>query len=462
MNLKGKFKKGIRIRTYNIILLLLTTVISLLLLCSMFQMNKQFQLFRNSEQAYQTGLNNANTLKDASDNLTSQVQHFVSTSDLVYLNNYFDEVNSGRREMAVQSFEELNPSGSDNSWMDMAKDESDALMELEYHAMKLVLNANQVPDSEIPEELLTYTLTQSELALSYEEQMLQAVSLVFDETYQDSKDAINYDIEQFTSTILEKLYTENQFYSNKAQSIIRHVIFYVILTIAVTIGMCVIWHTQVIAILERYIRCIIANKPLESRGAYEFRYLAESYNKVSKRIKQENMRLHHYAEHDSLTGLLNRSMLQSEVEKALDPTQSSSVCGAFLLVDVDHFKNINDSYGHDFGDHMLQHIADLLRTTFALDNLVARFGGDEFAVWIQNIDKGQASFILTRINEINQQLKYPEKFYPEESYPENSISVGVAFAQSGDSFTSLYKKADEVLYQVKDNGRCGVKIYSET
>jgi diguanylate cyclase (GGDEF)-like protein len=174
------------------------------------------------------------------------------------------------------------------------------------------------------------------------------------------------------------------------------------------------------------------------------------------------MRLHHYAEHDSLTGLLNRSMLQSEVEKALDPTQSSSVCGAFLLVDVDHFKNINDSYGHDFGDHMLQHIADLLRTTFALDNLVARFGGDEFAVWIQNIDKGQASFILTRINEINQQLKYPEKFYPEESYPENSISVGVAFAQSGDSFTSLYKKADEVLYQVKDNGRCGVKIYSET
>jgi diguanylate cyclase (GGDEF)-like protein len=454
MFFRNKFKNGIRIRTYNNLLMLVTIIVSILLLYSMVQINTQFHLLLDSEQAYQTGLNNANELQDGSDNLTIQVQHFVTTTDLTYLNNYFEEVRSGRREAAVENFSELAVSEDGYALLTQAMEESDSLMELEYHAMKLVLESIEATDSQIPSELLTYALSDEEHALSAEEKVQLAIQLVFDENYQEQKDAIDYDITQFTSSILSRLSAENQQHFAKTQSIIGHGIFCVLLMITVILAICVIWHTQVIDILENYIQSIILNKPLERRGAYEFRYLAESYNQVSDEISQENKRLHHCAEHDALTGLLNRSSLEQAIERSLDSKDTSSACGVFLLVDVDRFKNINDSYGHASGDQLLQHVADLLRETFAPEHLVARFGGDEFAVWLHGIGLEQADFVKDCISKINEKL-----LHPTGTDPKGSVSVGVAFAKAGDSFASFYKKADEALYQVKERGRCGVQVY---
>ena len=125
-------------------------------------------------------------------------------------------------------------------------------------------------------------------------------------------------------------------------------------------------------------------------------------------------------------------------------------------MDVDIFKEINDNYGHAVGDAVLKRVAEVLVDHFKDRDIIARFGGDEFAVWLTNLDREYGGFIEQRIDEINQVLSRPQ-----DDLPAVSLSVGGAFSRQGDSFQEVYKRADEMLYAVKKNGRRGCMVNME-
>jgi diguanylate cyclase (GGDEF)-like protein len=330
-------------------------------------------------------------------------------------------------------------------------------MLFEYHAMKLVTSALQMEDTSIPSEIADYPLSSEEEAASSTAKMQTAVEIVFGDSYQAKKDTIDSYIEQFTDSILEQLLNENQINSQKTKTLLIRELISVIFMILISIAIYWIWYTQVIVILEKYIKCIVLNRPLEQHGAYEFRYLAESYNFVSQKINEENIKLHHSAEHDALTGLINRSTLEYNIKKALSGLTPAPSYGAFLLVDVDGFKSINDSYGHGCGDRMLQTVAHLLKSTFRTTDLVARFGGDEFAVWLYGIKEEHTFVIVNYIQKINDALQHPANDLPKES-----LSVGAIFVKKDEDFNSFYKKADLALYQVKEHGKCNILFYDQS
>lgn len=176
-------------------------------------------------------------------------------------------------------------------------------------------------------------------------------------------------------------------------------------------------------------------------------------------LSQREQELRHAAFHDPLTELPNRRYLVAQCESALLNAHRSGEALALLLIDLDHFKPINDKYGHDAGDLMLQHIGRRVREHVRTSDTVARLGGDEFAVLISGADaQDHAHDVADRLlTELAKPVAYGEQKLAV------SISIGVAFyPQHAEQFASLYKAADQALYQAKAAGRSGTAVYGNS
>ena len=173
---------------------------------------------------------------------------------------------------------------------------------------------------------------------------------------------------------------------------------------------------------------------------------------------QEKKELRKRAERDGLTGLYNASTLKTKVSDILANLEENPGPHLFVLIDLDNFKAINDSFGHQYGDHVLTEVARTLQNTFRKDDIVARLGGDEFAVLLVNA----ASYEV--MEPIFQNLC--DKL--SKTYSKNGISVkisaslGISSApEQGITFKELYSKSDLALYQVKNASKNNFKNYHE-
>ena len=204
--------------------------------------------------------------------------------------------------------------------------------------------------------------------------------------------------------------------------------------------------------LQVYVKCIREDKMMEITGSYEFKYLALTYNDIYEVNATNEAMLRYQAEHDPLTGIINRGAFDQL--KKIFHAKSKSL--GLLIIDVDKFKLVNDGYGHEMGDKVLKRVAKMLEDSFRATDYPARIGGDEFAVLLTNVTEDQKDIIQDKITHINDKLLHPSK-----GMPRVSLSVGGAFSNEG--FTDdLYRKADLALYDVKEHGRCGCRFYDES
>lgn len=173
---------------------------------------------------------------------------------------------------------------------------------------------------------------------------------------------------------------------------------------------------------------------------------------ANQQLCERERRLQHAAFHDPLTELPNRRYLIERAEVALADAQRRGESVALMLVDLDHFKPINDRYGHDAGDLMLRTIGHRLREHVRTNDMVARLGGDEFAVLVCGPDAQQHTReIATRLlGELSRPVLYGANRLAV------TISIGAAFyPQHALQFAGLYKSADEAMYRAKQKGRSG-------
>jgi diguanylate cyclase (GGDEF)-like protein len=153
---------------------------------------------------------------------------------------------------------------------------------------------------------------------------------------------------------------------------------------------------------------------------------------------------------DSLTGIMNRRQFMSLAEQEFRRTRRYHHLFSLLILDIDHFKRINDSYGHMFGDQVIkavvQEVAHILRKT----DYLGRFGGEEFVILLSESDSGQALLVAQRILE----GVAATTFHIREETVSVTVSIGVTTYQTEDeSLDALLERADEALYQAKRQGR---------
>lgn len=168
--------------------------------------------------------------------------------------------------------------------------------------------------------------------------------------------------------------------------------------------------------------------------------------------KKMELSLQNLIEQDALTGLLNRSAFIDKVKSVL--ARDTSARHSLIMLDIDHFKRLNDTLGHQFGDQALVHLAGLLKSTLRAGDLCGRLGGDEFMVFLRDVPADVD--IRPRLENIRQIMR--------QEYKDNiqvSASMGVSyFPQDGESFEVLYHKSDVALYEAKRSGRSCYMIYS--
>lgn len=180
-----------------------------------------------------------------------------------------------------------------------------------------------------------------------------------------------------------------------------------------------------------------ANKELER--------LHEEYKVKQQALIKVNDQLETMASTDLLTGLKNRRFFQDKMLESMTLFRDTQCLFSLLVVDIDHFKNINDTYGHPIGDLVLGNLAGLLQSVSRSTDVVARYGGEEFVIILTDCDREQAAATAERYRSQVASADWGEYNI--------TVSIGAATVSQEDTDQSLFQKADKALYASKTGGR---------
>lgn len=167
--------------------------------------------------------------------------------------------------------------------------------------------------------------------------------------------------------------------------------------------------------------------------------------------KRRSLELRRLSQTDPLTGLYNRATLVKRLGRVL--RRGTAASHALIILDIDHFKELNDTYGHQFGDTVLIEVAAALKDCLRSNDFSGRLGGDEFMIFMRGLS--DTAIIRERLNVLRDRL-----YNLDLTNTPLTISIGIAFFPAhGKSFQELYDRADTALYEAKRQGRDQIVFY---
>ncbi|MFW6082059.1 MAG: GGDEF domain-containing protein, partial [Desulfosalsimonas sp.] len=186
----------------------------------------------------------------------------------------------------------------------------------------------------------------------------------------------------------------------------------------------------------------------------ELSALTRELGKKNRELEKAHAKITELSRKDPLTGLANRRYFKERYEEEFSLARRHGFALSVAMMDLDHFKQVNDTLGHDAGDEVLKVFARVLRQNCRLEDLPCRFGGEEFIVFLPHTTEQRALLFGNRLREILSGVDVLE----DRGY-KITVSVGIAEQKSGDTPDGLIKRADDALYEAKAQGRdrCAVK-----
>ncbi|MCX8164707.1 MAG: GGDEF domain-containing protein [Aquificaceae bacterium] len=184
--------------------------------------------------------------------------------------------------------------------------------------------------------------------------------------------------------------------------------------------------------------------------------MAVSLKTAFEELEKKQKELEQLAYYDPLTGLPNRRFFFDHANLILESSKRYGTPLSLLVMDIDHFKRINDTYGHEAGDIMLKSFAEILRKSIRQSDMPARFGGEEFVLLMPNTNLQQGKVVAERIR-----VSFQNNFIIYDGNEINTTLSGglVSFSPNVESIDELIKMADEALYKAKESGRNRIEIY---
>lgn len=445
--------RKLHIKRFSTGSIILAGILSVLFIIVCVYGSRYYQKMDEATQQYVDSEQAALQLQKGSDILTDQVRMYVLTGEKKYMDGYFTEANITKsREKAVEALHMDFDGTQSLKDLEAALSDSQTLMEREYYAMRLSSRAYGLSDEQLPQEVRSIELSMEDLKAIPQEQLEKARSMVSDSIYQGMKGKITDSVDQCVEDLLQL--TQNR--KNTYSRLFRHLYFleeigFVLLIILLIVSSLIV-RTLVVNPLVRYNASIKQDETVPVIGAAELQSLAQTYNKVFTENQATQRIIRHEAEHDALSGLLNRGSFN----KILSMYTESNLSFALIIVDIDVFKSVNDTYGHTIGDAVIAQVAEKIKSAFRVTDYVFRIGGDEFAVIMLDMTSRLRPAIEEKLLELKESLKHLP-----ESIPTVTISAGIAFSDRENPTGTIFQDADKVLYRVKENGKDGYLFYGE-
>jgi diguanylate cyclase (GGDEF)-like protein len=180
---------------------------------------------------------------------------------------------------------------------------------------------------------------------------------------------------------------------------------------------------------------------------------------ISHLFVKQHKKIMHLMQYDQMTDIYNRHGLKEKVEQIYKLSQRYNINFCVILFDVDHFKKVNDNYGHDCGDRVLKGIVNTTKSRLRDTDLFGRWGGEEFLIVLPHTDINQALIVSEKVRAAVEELE----FVSDDNVPfKTSISLGISmFLNIKEEFSTIVKNADLALYEAKDGGRNQTAIFED-
>ena len=444
----------------SIIMAVLTAVFSLFLFTLSFRVYSISNRLQESSNEYISSQLAASRLKQGSDNFMKYVRSYVVTGDEAYLKYYQTEHDVTRTyELA---YNELLPYITtpylENTFNNITKYQ-DMLFSLDALSIQLTMDVYGVEDETYLEmfDEKDY-LSDFYKNLTPEQKNKYAIETAFgfgnrpqaEGSYEMDKRIIDDNIE----SLLKQLASEAQKKQDEDMQLMKLSMQLLRIDSMILLFIVLI---DVFFIIKYVVRPLVSNANhinndefLDEQGVAEIRTLAISYNDMYAKVKEDNRKLSYEASHDSLTDLYNRQAYYDLKNSNL----LTNIC--LLHIDVDDFKSINDTYGHDVGDKVLKKISETLKCLFRSGDLIYRLGGDEFVVIMIEVGNNYHEIIEEKKNSL-----YKIMQDDSDGVPKITLSIGASYVQGLADIDSTYKQADKALYKAKAEGKNTIVFYED-
>src|SRR5690606_21478526 len=235
--------------------------------------------------------------------------------------------------------------------------------------------------------------------------------------------------------------------------------YYAIVGILLLVSLALVFYFRLI--IHKPVRTIIesiqTNGLPEYRGIYEFEFLSDTIREAAQKEQQKQIQMSYQASHDALTGLVNRREFERRLKVALEEAEFKPTTHSMLYLDLDQFKIVNDTCGHNAGDALLQQLAATLQANLRQNDVLARLGGDEFGVLLEHCPGEPA----LRIAESLRQAVSSFRFLWMDKTFSVGVSIGLAtFGGEGMTVGDVFSIVDGACYVAKDLGRNRIHVYS--
>ena len=185
--------------------------------------------------------------------------------------------------------------------------------------------------------------------------------------------------------------------------------------------------------------------------------LEETVEEKTQELQKQSKKMKYLAHHDALTALPNKNLFLDRLKQAIKHAKRQHQSLAVLFLDLDRFKEINDTYGHDVGDELLKRIAERLQAVVRDDDTVARIGGDEFTIILPNTDEVS---VVKVVEKIFDRIKQPFIITGVDIHTTFSVGISI-YKQDGETPDILLRNADTAMYKAKDNGKNSYQFYNQ-
>lgn len=449
MSKENRKRNGINIIRLNSLAILVMAAVFVFILVISNIVNKKFHAVETNIEKFITCEKGSQYIEESADYLTDNARLFAVTLDKEYAERYFEEIEvTKRQEQALEMIRQVcNEKDLALQRLGIAIEQAQGLINMELYTIRL--GYMLIGEENLPPLIKDINIGVLDRQLDGEQLHKKIINNLFEGGYQIYKKRISENCSLTVDSIEQQAKDELNMNAYELGVNLNRLRFQYIVLLVLNVLMFVVFAFLIVIPLTRFRKSIKNDSRLNVIGSQECRELAQSYNEIYDRKAMNEKSLLQKAEYDALTGILNRRAFDQICRNSAEQKEKL----AMLLIDMDNFKSINDTYGHSGGDIALKELARILTETFRSGDFVARIGGDEFAVILPGCPAEAGNTIIDKVSRINEELS------GLQDIKNVSVSVGVAFSEVGYN-EKLFKNADEALYQVKENGRHGCRIFS--